>query len=639
MKTIKTPITYSELLNLHNAIIPKFSTAWESGEINERYKRAENWSEKEKADIKKQGRQALSFGLIPTKVNQFLAEQRKNRTEWKVVATQDPNDEIKAELATIQIRECAKRNNFPYMESDIFDSGLSVKYGVAKICVEKDRYYNDVVVIKDIDYRNFVWDINSTEYEKGDAKFMAEINKMYRDEVYKKYGINERTETLATGQDIQDFGREKLNYYIRFSKNNLGFKDDLMDLISVFTHYQKTVRTYHCVVFNDTAGFYGEPGRIISEKYRTAAKAKVRLRELQSQYLIKLGQDPGGEVIKEEKDCYDKYVFTYQGILEYEETDLEFFPYSVYTSFYFKNEFWCLSDILKDPQIFIDRLYNQIDYAFGKDIKNQYEIVVNQLADGETPETVMQKIEDGKPILVKAPNSINAVKSQGANPQWMLMAQTMQQLLEDMSGGRSFQGLKESSGESGRAIALKQLQGQMIATLFQDNLFRWKKDLGHKILKMLAKVDTAERIIRIAGGELTPEMLEVLNREGLYKPSLQNQEEGYVVVNKDGRGLAFLEDESFELTVSQEVMTDTERDRRLQLMMLAEQQNPIIAGLSSWVEMKLQYMDIPQYQRMRLLQELRAQQQVQQQMQQEQLGVEKAKVLAQIAPKEEKIVG
>lgn len=626
---------------MHNDVIPKFTEYWASGEENERYKRAENWSEEQKAQIQAQGRQALSFGLIPTKCNQFLAEQRKNRTDWKVLATQDPNDEIKAELATIQLRDAAKRNNFAYVESDIFDSGLTVKYGVAKVCVEKDRYYNDVVKIEDVDYRNFVWDINATDYERKEAKFMAEIRKMYRDEVYKKYGINNRTRDLASGQDIQEFGREKLEYYVSFSGDRSlapgGIdRTDLMDIISVITHYQKAIRTYYCVVFTDTEGLHGEPGKIISEKFKSKAKAQKRLADLLVPYITNT-TDTDGQIIKEDKEVYDKYVFTYEGILEYEETDLEFFPYSVYTSFGFKNEFWCLSDILKDPAVFFDRLLNQIDYAFGTDIKNQYELIVNNLADGETPQTAMEKIRDGVPIFAKAPNTLNPIRAQGANPQWMMMAETAQSLLEDFSGGRSFQGLKESSGESGRAIALKQLQGQMIATLFQDNLFRWKKDLGHKILKFLAKIDTTERIIRIAGGDLTPEMLQVLQQENMFQPSRQNEMEGYVKVNANGKGLAFLEDECYELTVTQEVMTDTERDRKLQMMMLAEQQNPMLTQLPSWMEMKLQYLDIPYQMRSRLVNEMRAAQAQQQQMAEQQMNIQRADVLTKLRPEQNNV--
>ena len=618
-------IDFNQLTAMHDKVIPVFNEKWNSAERNERYKRAINWTEQEIAEIESQGRNAYSIGIIPTKINQFLAAQRKNRTSWRVLATQDPNDEIKAEVATIQLRDLEKRSNFKYLESDIFDAGLSVAYGVAKIVLEKSRHGEDVVSVKSVDYRNFIWDINSREYEHNDAAWVAEIERMYRYEAEERYGT--KIDEIVTS-NTELFGRDKENYWFIPDKNNIG-KFSPYDIISVFTHYQKVNRTYYNLIFNDYMN-----GNIVVEKFRTMKEANARLMELENNYLTNpdgsFDFELNGKVVEETKAYLDKYVFTYAGILEYEETEMCDFPYSIYHAFQFETEFWTLTDILRDPQMWTDRLFSQIDYAFGKDIKNGLEVNINMLAENNTPEQVVRKLENQEPVFVKANGAISSIRTDGANPQWMLMTNTMKSLIEDMSGGRAFQGLSESADESGRAIALKQQQGESIAALFLDNLNRWKKDLGQKILWFLKKYDTAERIIKIGGGDISPEMVQLLMQKGLAQQSTQDRGSVYVKANAEETGIHFLDDMDYELLVSEDILSETSKEKRMQQMMLAEQQNPNLVQSKEWMRLRLETMDFPYHDRQKLLQEFEQLIQQQQQMQQQELDIKKADVLTKM---------
>ena len=84
---------------------------------------------------------------------------------------------------------------------------------------------------------------------------------------------------------------------------------------------------------------------------------------------------------------------------------------------------------------------------------------------------------------------MQAVKSQGLNPQWLQIASIMQGLMEDFAGGRSFSGLGDESGESGRAINLKKQQGALVAFLMLDNLARWKQAMGEFALYLHKEFD------------------------------------------------------------------------------------------------------------------------------------------------------
>jgi len=166
---MNTPLSVSDLTSRHDAVIPYFQSLWESGEENELYKSGENWDSAKKAQIEAQNRIAYSVPLTAAKINQVLAYQRSSRTEFNLRALADPRDEIKAEIGKIIFKDFENQNNFEFLESDVFDSGVAVKYGVVGIYVDNDDDYREVVRVRDIDYKNFIRDSNATNNEKDDA--------------------------------------------------------------------------------------------------------------------------------------------------------------------------------------------------------------------------------------------------------------------------------------------------------------------------------------------------------------------------------------------------------------------------------------------------------------------------------------
>lgn len=620
---METPLSISDLINRHDSVRTFFQTKWEEGEENERYKRAENWSESQKKQIIAQNRIPYSISLMNAKANQVIAYQRNNRTEFKLKATIDPNDDIKAELGNIQFKDFEKQNDFQYIEGDVFDSGVTVKYGVVGIYLDKDNDYRDYIKVREIDYRNFVWDTNAVSYSKNDALFMAELEKVYRYQIEAEYG-KIKSKALAQGETYE-WGRNKDTYYISPDENSS------YDIITKFTHYEKVLRTYYCVLFNDYQNFHNLKDSNVVGKFKSKKEAERRLRELQIPYLMEGLELGNSDVIKEVRQQLDKYIFTIDDILEYEETELEDFPYAIYQAYHFKDQFWSLTDLLKSMQKFIDRYISQIDYSFGKDIKNVYELAVNQLADGLNYEKALEIIEESGVLPVKTTGVIKAVRVQGINPQWLQMVQVMQSFLEDLSGGRSFQGLSEGANESGKSVLAKQQQGELIASLFIDNLRRWKRDLGKKLLWWFNKYDTVERLVKVGGGEITPEMAQFLQSQGLYTPSVVNPNEGYAKVNTP---MFHLKDAKVELVVTENPLSENRKAQKFAQLATVAQITPQIVATPEFTGLLLETLDIDYSTRQKILTALNTQMQQQQQMaaqqadfEQQKLNVEKAKAL------------
>ena len=625
-----TPLTYTDLIQLHDDVCVKFSSAWKMGRENERYKKYDHWSKKEKDEIESTpGRQAYSFPIIANKINTILSAQRNARTSFRVEAAQDPNDDIKAELATIDMKDFERQTNFKYLESEVFEGGVGVQYGAVHVKTTVDEDYNTIITAENLDYRDVVWDINSRDYLHDDAMFIAKLRRRYRIDMFNEYG--EVANKIPYGDAFfaeQGFARETQNYMI--SPNKSGNMD--YDVLTEITHYQKVERKYYVAMMDAVATPQGVIDSQILGKFRTKKEADDKLAETLFPYLVQ-GIQVNGGVIEKKEMKYDKYVFSPVGIVEYEETDLSMPPIIVYRAFQFQDDWWTMTDLLKDPQVFMDRLMSQVDFSLGTDVKNLKEVNTQALdTTKNTPEQVASKITKTGGVIYKrgTEHVVTPVESSESNVnKYLELYGIMQQTIEDLAGGRSFSGLKDESGESGRAIALKQAQGQMIAALFIDNLSRWKQRVGEVVIEWKSLFQNTERMIKVAGGSLSPEMKQLLEQNKLYSEPNKTTGTGYVRV-PDNDGESYLAHAKLELIVTEGALSETDRDTKLKQVLAVSQ----ITGTPPPMDLILEYMDMDYSTKQKWLEAEKKQQAQQQAMlAQQQRNVEtkqnidKAKVL------------
>lgn len=563
---LDAPMSSMDLVMIHEASSPYFDKIRKSGSENELYLRGENLSEQQKKDIYGQGRIPFPMGLVADKAQKFIAYERNNRISFKVLPKKI-DAEVKTVLATMRLKDVESGSDGEYAETDIVASGIGAKFGVGKIYTEKDRNLETVVRYKKVDWSKFGWDNNAQTYDKNDGAFMYEQIPTYRRDIRMDYGKKVADE-IEIGTPNR-FERGNIDYW--GISNTDGNRD--MDIINIYEHYQKVIRTRYYVVFGGEVDFVGN-----SKK-----EADQALKSFKVPYIV-LGQPiPQAEIVPVPELGIDKYVFTYNEILEYEETDYKYFPYSIYQSFWFEDEVWCIVDILKSPAKFADKLISQIDYAFGADIKNGWEIVENWLGEGVDINEAIRRVKAGEPVPVLHTGAIHSVPSKGANPQWIQMYEVMQMVIGDLSGGVwSGQNPQGKQREAQGTVQMKMMQGGMIPALFIDNKIRWKLDLGRKLLWWLRKYDTAKHIIKCHGQDLKPEMIQLLQQHGLYQPSPSMKHMGYIEVNTNE--LSYLDDADYDLQISTTETSETQKNARLQQLQMLKQ-NGIQIPPSIWLEL------------------------------------------------------
>ena len=615
-----TPLNHSQLIHLHSQVLPKFEQIWQEGERNEGRWMGDNWNQSQRAKIRRQKRQAYSLAILASKLRYISATQKQLRTSYVVEPVSDPNDEIKAQLATLQMRAVENRSNAKYVDSHTFESGLAVKYGVRKVGMDTSSIMPRVKSYS-IDWKNFVWDTNAREYDiKVDALFEAEVEKLPRIYLERVYG-KDRISGIAGQTHTAFSGRNKLSYFVNFTKDSGSPKP--YDMISLFKHYQKTTRTFYYVLFQDSAKQHSLNSPVVG-KYSSSEEANQVLRTLNVTNALN-GLPEEGEVIDRDEVRIDKYEFTYNGILHYEETDLEQFPYDVYFAMKFEDKFASYQDFLNDPQLIIDRMWAQIDYSLGKDIKNVYQGNKKALDPSETPASAERKAsETGGVIWTKTNEKVfQAIESQGANPQWVNAIQLMVTYLEDMTGGKTFKGGAEGKSQSGKAISKLQEAGSVMVSAFLDSFNQFKKAHGENILWWIREYENEEDTIKVSGGALSPQMRQLLEEDGLFEPSKKEDGTGFVTLNQGG--ISYLKDAEVELLVREEGMTETMREKRYIQLKSAGQDNPLLVQSPTYNKLLMESMDLNHQDKEKISEEVEQLRKQQQQMMQEKNDIEREK--------------
>ena len=612
-----TPLSHTQLIEMHSQVSARFEQIWKEGERNERRWMGDNWSESQRAKIRRQRRQAYSLAILASKLRYISATQKQLRTSFVVEPVSDPNDEVKAQLATLQMKAVENRSNAKYTDSHTFESGLAIKYGVRRVGLD-DTSVMPRVKSYSVDYKNFVWDLNAREYDiKKDALWCAEVEKLPRVWLEQVYG-EDAISNVAVGGSTAFKGRDKMSYFVKFQKD--GQKNNPYDMISLFKHCQKVTRTFYYVIFPDSANLHDLNTPVI-DKYKSEDEAEMVLRELNAGNMVH-GLPYEGEVIPREEQRIDYYEFTYNKILDYKQTDWEMFPYDVYFAMKFEDKFASYQDFLNDPQLIIDRMWAQIDYSMGKDMKNLYQGNRKALDASETPESAERKAsQTGGIIWTKGTEKVfEAIQSQGANPQWVNAIQLMVGYLEDMTGGKTFKGQQESAGQSGRAIRQLQEAGSIMVSIFLDSFNQFKKAHGENILWWIREYENEEDTIKVAGGALSKEMLDLLKQEDLFVPSKKNDGSGFVTINKGG--ISYLKDAEVELLVREEGMTETMREKRWVQLSEAGKDDPLLNQSSTFRKLKFEAMDLNHSDKEKIIQEIEQFQQQQMQMAQQQTANE-----------------
>ena len=274
--------------------------------------------------------------------------------------------------------------------------------------------------------------------------------------------------------------------------------------------------------------------------------------------------------------CHDTLFPTENGETT-ESLDEPFYPIDVYHPYWHDGDWWCPVDILKDGQRFFNKMFSMADHWIGSMSKG---LLLGSSKNPEEEKKVQQMFSTtGGYAHVEDVENYHLFESRGPAPQLFEMLGIARQNLEDNSGGRNFQGKKETASESGVAVRTRIEQGGLAGFIIFDNLRRMKISLGAKMAWYLTHYMTYPSVIRIEGEELVQATFEQMQKSETSKNWFRK--------NPFRPGVGFLDVNTAESNTIEGLKVDVNVDEArwsvskslsiLQELNAAMQSNPLLA--------------------------------------------------------------
>lgn len=605
---------------------------YQRGLENARYYRGDNWSQRDRLAHTSQGFfHAYSIPLIAVKINRILSQQRANRFEAKARG-RGQEDELTAEVINMIIKYVDDANQFKWLESEVYQDGLTKLYGVLKIDIDYLSSPLGEIKMTKVPFDQFYYDTNAKDYLLEDAVFVGEYKWLPADKaaaLYPDFDFQKDGETAPYGALDHAYQTISNSWYSGMRRTEEKSLEHWLDennkLVKICEHFEKEYQKRYLVQSPETGDFVACKTRKQAEEFvRMGLGGGENTSEVQPEKFL---------IIPKTIPLWRRILFTGDTIISNTEHEFSRPPYHRYTALFDDGYCWSLVDLAKDPQKAYDRMMSMIDKSTAKNIKgNNYTVNPDRLHPTEIQDmdALFGRLSSGgsyvkviSPDAIAPINKFNDIRVESS------MAAAYQQLIEDLLGGRNYQGLESSSRQTATEIMSLERNATQTGLLYADNLARWKQSVWSYVTELIKVVYTPERTVRVIGEVATKEVQEALQSAGIYKPSsIYAGEVGYLDLSTLGTSLYDCE---LDIIIDNVESSRTDRDEKFQQIMALNQISIQGYGQPLPFELMLKYSKLDPTIKASLAAFQQQAQATSQQKQKEMADLEKAKQLTEMA--------
>jgi hypothetical protein len=499
---------YDRVYNDVMVALPLFTSSWEESRRNSAYVQGRQWSEEDIRAFGKQNRIPYVFDQISPKVNAILGVHASRRVEASVLPS-EPSDEKTAFVATRLARWCEQVNRMDEIEREVFHDMIVKKAGVTVTRWELSDTLSGRPVVERVPIYQMLWDPNSADSSLSDAKWMARIIPMLRQDAIERWpeyteeimssGTNEIS-TVVDRDSVMTPRQRAASY-----SSQRYWEQDVRGEVMVVEHYEK-IKHYVYVVVDPIAGELHE--------YDSESTAKSHLDGLYSQYLdsdVTLIDEEGNDlidIVTLTKDIVVQSLIIGDQCVMREVTDLPDYPYQVAFCYHDDGEYWSFVDQLIDPQMFQNRMISELDNQIGRGNKNLMTVIAAKLSKGWSIEHVnAEKSKTSGTIPVHSHDAINIVPNTSVQPGLVESISMAINHMTDIVGGRNALGLQENAAESGAAVRARQEAAGMARMPVFAHVNSWRRKVTEMCLWYMRKYLAPDQQMRILGADGSPEWL------------------------------------------------------------------------------------------------------------------------------------
>ena len=468
----------------------------------ERFYEGDQWAKKDADYLEDRDRAHLTINEIEPKLDTLSGFFRQNRTDIKYFPLEDGDSKI-ADIATVVVKNITEQNNFVYEETAVFEDKMIVGRGLLNTRVTHDTNLEGDIVIE-----KFPWDeawlgahdrldLKDCEYLiKARWLSWARVKQQWpdkKDEIQKEIDVYLGVQAACAALNEDNRHQFTSNHYDRGEgfPVALSRSTDLIDVARkeyrVLESWHKVYRKAHVLV-NAIADVYenaeGWPQADINAVKTIPGFAVVPrvITEMQ------VTQVAGGTVLNDDKDPWFEGEFSL--IADYAKKR--------------KGKIWGKVKGAIGMQEEINKRHSQTIDIMNKVAAYGWFIEDTMFSDGARGKRNFKKDSSSPGFVVsvtdinKLPQQIDGIKF----PNEIVALETMatDKLREIMNISPELQGFRGKT-ISGVALVEQKRQGLTGNEFLFDNSALAKRQLGRRLLRLVQKLYTPDRILRVIGSQ------------------------------------------------------------------------------------------------------------------------------------------
>lgn len=487
---------------------PLFAEMWAEARRNSEFVQGRQWDDDEREAHERQNRIAYVFDQISPKVNAVLGVHTARRVEAQVLPT-EPGDEPTAYVANRLIKWCEQINKMDEVESEVFYDMIVKKVGCTVTRWALSDTLSGRPVVERVPIYQMMWDPNSVDVSLADAKWMARVIPITRQDAIERWPEFEEAVRNAGGYgDESSLVRTDVmtarQRFMAQSGRAISNTDLRGDIIAI-EHFEKA-RQYVYIVVDQIANEMHE--------FNDATTAQNYVDGTISQYVegdVNLVDSEGNDmvsIVTLSKDIVIQTLIFGSECVSREVTELPDFPYQIAFCYHDDGEYWSFVDQLIDPQMFQNRMISELDNQIGRGNKNIMTVIEQKLKRGFTIVDLNREASKVSPkIPVLAHDAINVVPNQPAQSDLVPAISMAISHMTDIVGGRNALGLQENAAESGAAVRARQEAAGMARMPVFAHINSWRRKVTEMCLWYMRRYLAPEQQMRIMGQEGKPEWI------------------------------------------------------------------------------------------------------------------------------------
>lgn len=486
-----------------------FADLWNRSRRNVRFYANDQWTTEEKQALARQGRLPYVFNKIAPQVENIRGAQKQTRMDVRC-APVEQGDEKASEVLNRLIKWAEQINTLQDKEAEIFKDGLLSGAGFTQVRWVFEDFEGGAPRVERIPIYQMMWDLNATAVDLTDARWMARVIPMRRQEVkeyfpqYAEFADKAPLFSATRNYNLWE-SLTKMQRDTRYWVSN--FRD--RDLVFVTEHYER-VRTTEFMVI-DTV----DDEVLIFDTEQEAQDCYEGRMAVHTIGVDPLVQESGEETVMVQPFHRDRFIQTiligYNPVQQV-MTDLPAFPYQPFFANFVDGECWSYVDGLISPQRFYNRMASEWDNQIGRGNKQLTTVIESLLPKGWDLEKVRrEKSKTGAVIPVQRHDALNVIPNQPASPDIPNMLGVTAQFIAEFAGGNNILGLEENAAESGKTVRARQAAAGLARVPMYANLRTWRRSVTELLLWYMKEYLTDRQIQRIIGTDpdLPAELVEL----------------------------------------------------------------------------------------------------------------------------------